>query len=90
MSKKKREKRREEEERRRRREKKGEKKKKEEEEEKSSLFLDRKNNFGQSLIWDLPMWEDFFLLKLIEENTRMIQGSILIKIDGEISFTRTR
>ena len=32
----------------------------------------------------------FFLLKLIEENTRMIQGSILIKIDGEISFTWTR
>ena len=31
-----------------------------------------------------------FLLKLIEENTRMIQGSILIKIDGEISFTWTR
>ena len=34
--------------------------------------------------------ERFFLWKLIEENTRAIQGSILIKIDVEISFTQTR
>ena len=34
--------------------------------------------------------ERFFLLKLIEENIRAIQGSILIKIDSEISFTRIR
>ena len=33
--------------------------------------------------------ERFFLLKLIEENIRAIQESILIKID-EISFTRIR